>query len=113
MHEMSLCASLLQIIEEQAGLQNFTRVRQVRLEVGALAGVEIEALRFGFEVVMRDTLAHSASLEIIELPGLARCLNCKQPVEINKRIDACPRCQGYQLQITGGDQLRIKDLEVE
>lgn len=113
MHEMSLCASMMQIIEEQARLQNFTRVRQVRLEVGALAGVEIEALRFGFEVMMRDTLAQGASLEIIELPGLAWCLNCEQPVEINKRIDACPQCAGYPLQITGGDQLRIKDLEVE
>lgn len=113
MHEMSLCASMLQIIEEQARLQNFTRVRQVRLEVGALAGVESEALRFGFEVMMRDTLAQGASLEIIDLPGLAWCSNCEQSVEIGKRIDACPQCQGYPLQITGGDQLRIKDLEVE
>jgi hydrogenase nickel incorporation protein HypA/HybF len=104
---------MLQIIEEQARLQNFTRVRQVRLEVGALAGVEIDALRFGFEVMMRDTLAHDASLEIIELPGRAWCSRCEQPVEISKRIDACPRCQGYHLQITGGDQLRIKNLEVE
>ena len=113
MHEMSLCASMLQIIEEQARLQNFTRVRQVRLEVGALAGVEIEALRFGFEVMIHDTLVQGASLEIIELPGQAWCVNCKQPVEIDKRIDACPRCGDYRLQITGGDQLRIKDLEVE
>lgn len=113
MHEMSLCEGILQVLEEQAGQQRFSKVHRVRLEIGALAGVEVNALRFGFDVVTRDTLAENAALEIIALPGQAWCLDCSQTVAVTQRFDACPVCGSYQLQITGGDELRIKDLEVE
>lgn len=113
MHEMSLCESILQIIEDEAQRQGFRRVIRVRLEIGRLSGVEIEAMRFGFDAVTRDTLADGATLEIIELPGIAWCLPCGREVEVGQRFDACPLCGSYQLQVVGGDQMQIKDLEVE
>jgi hydrogenase nickel incorporation protein HypA/HybF len=113
MHELSLCEGILRILEEQAEAQGFRRVRTVQLEIGALAGVEIEALRFGFDAVMRDSLAQDARLEVLGLPGLAWCMGCAEAVEIAQRYDPCPRCGSHQLQVTGGDQMRIKELEVE
>ena len=113
MHELSLCHSVLQILESEARRQGFSRVRRVRLEIGALAGVEPQAMAFGFEVAMRGSLAEGAQLEIIKAPGQAWCADCAQPVIIDERYDACPRCQGYQLRVTGGTELRVKDLEVD
>jgi hydrogenase nickel incorporation protein HypA/HybF len=113
MHEMSICEGILQVMEEQARVQNFTRVKGVWLEIGPLAGVELEALRFGFDVVTRDSLAEGAALEIIEMPGQAWCLQCAKTVPVIQRFDACPECGSYQLQVTGGDEMRIKELEVE
>lgn len=113
MHELSLCEGIVQVMEEQAPLQRFDRVKRVRLEVGALAGVDPQAMRFGFEVVTRGTLADGACLEILHLPAQAWCLPCGQTVEIAQRFDPCPRCGGHQLQVTGGEELRIKELEVE
>jgi hydrogenase nickel incorporation protein HypA/HybF len=113
MHELSLCEGVLQVLEEQARVQHYTRVKTVWLEIGTLAGVEAEAMRFGFEVVTRGTLAEGARLEIIELPGEARCLVCHEMVQVRERYDACPECGGYPLRIRGGDALRIKELEVE
>jgi hydrogenase nickel incorporation protein HypA/HybF len=113
MHEMSICEGILQVMEEQASTQQFKRVKSVWLEIGPLAGVEIEALRFGFDVVTRNSLAEGAKLEIIEMPGVAWCLECSKNVPIKQRFDACPDCGSFQLQITGGDELRIKELEVD
>ncbi|HPE78613.1 MAG: hydrogenase maturation nickel metallochaperone HypA [Chromatiaceae bacterium] len=113
MHEMSLCESIMQIIEDEAQRQGFERVIRVRLEIGRLSGVEIEAMRFGFDAVTRDSLADGAELEIIELPGTAWCLPCGCEVEVRQRFDACPQCGSYQLQVVSGDQMQIKDLEVE
>lgn len=113
MHEMALCESILQTLEAEARRQGFERVRTVRLEIGRLATVEPEALRFSFEVVTRDSLADGARLEIIEIPGSAWCMHCAQTVDIARRFDECPLCGGYQLQVTGGDEMRIKELEVE
>ena len=70
MHEMSICEGILTVMEEQASIQQFKRVISVWLEIGPLAGVEIEALRFGFDVVTRNSLAEGARLEIIEMSGV-------------------------------------------
>jgi hydrogenase nickel incorporation protein HypA/HybF len=113
MHEMTLCESLLEVIEEQARIQSFTRVRRVRLEVGPFSGVEIEALRFAFDVVVKDTGVEGAALEIIEVEGKGRCLDCNKTVMIGDRLSTCPECSGTNVRVTGGYELRIKELEVE
>ena len=76
MHEMSLCENLRTIIEEQAARENFARVRRVKLEVGPLSCVEPDALRFGFDVVMRGSVAEGAELEIATGEAMALCLGC-------------------------------------
>ena len=98
--------------EEQARLQDFSTVDVVRLEIGPLSGVEIEAIKFGFDVVMRGSLAEQAKLEIIETEAKAWCMMCGETVSIKERFDACPKCHSHQLQVTAGDEMRIKELEV-
>jgi hydrogenase nickel incorporation protein HypA/HybF len=113
MHELSLAQSLIELIEEESERQNFRRVRKIWLEVGALAGVEPEALRFGFEVATEATCAEGAELHISTPPGLAWCFDCERTAEIRAYYDGCPNCGGHRLQVTGGDQLKLNQLEVE
>ena len=113
MHEMSLCESIMGIIEDEAKKNAFRRVTLVCLEIGALSHVEPEALKFGFDVVINGTIAAGARLEIIETPGTAWCMMCAKTVTIGHRYDPCPSCGGHQLQVTSGEEMRIKELEVE
>ena len=46
-----------------AGSRGASRVTAVRLEIGRLAQVEIEAMRLAFEVVKRGSLADAARLD--------------------------------------------------
>ena len=113
MHEMSIAEGVVQLLEEQAVSQGYSRVKRVWLEIGPLAAVESEALRFCFDAVTRGTLAEQAQLDIIDLPGEAWCLACSSQVPITQRYDSCVHCGSFQLQVTWGDELRIKELEVE
>lgn len=113
MHELSLCMELIRVIEAQTHRQPFRRVRTVRLAVGALAGIEIEALRFGFTVAAQGTLAEDAALEIDEPPGQAVCLDCGAVLEVRDREEPCPQCGSYFLRVRGGTELRVVELEVE
>jgi len=113
MHEMSLCEDVVQLIEDQATTQRFTRVSTVWLEIGALAGVEIQAMHFSFTAVARGTVADSAKLEIIDIAGIANCPACNQCIPVLARFDVCSECGHYPLDIIAGEEMRIKELEVQ
>lgn len=110
MHEMSIAESVLGIVAETARSARLAKVSAVRLEIGALAAVETHALRFCFDSVTRGSVAEGARLEIEELPGSAWCFGCCEPVAVAARTDACPRCGGVRLQVTGGTGMRVKDI---
>jgi hydrogenase nickel incorporation protein HypA/HybF len=113
MHEMSLAESVLQIIEESARVQNFKHVRLVVLEIGKLAAVEPDAMRFCFDAVSRGTLAEDAQLQIIETPGAGICLACSAEFEMQEQYGLCAACGSPRLKITAGNHMRVKDLAVE
>ena len=113
MHEMSLAESVLQIIEDTARAEGYARVKAVWLEIGQLASVEKEAMRFCFEVVTHDSIAQDARLEIIDTAGQGWCMECACNVAVTARYDPCPQCGGVQIEVTGGDEMRVKELEVE
>jgi hydrogenase nickel incorporation protein HypA/HybF len=113
MHELSLCESIVTILEAEAKRQSFSRVKHIWLEVGAFSGVEPEAMRFCFSAVANGTLAEAAVFEIVPRPGQATCLDCGGSVALTERYDPCPLCGSQLLQVTGGEELKIKELEVE
>ena len=112
MHEMSLVEGIRGIVEDQAQKRGFGRVTRIRLEIGRFAGVEKQALAFAFDVVMRGSPAEGATLEMIDLPGRALCYDCTREVESADRLDPCPVCGSGKLLPQGGDEMRIKDMEV-
>lgn len=113
MHEMSLCEGVLQVLESESKKAGFSKVISVWLEIGELSTAEPDAMLFSFEVVTRNTLADGATLNIIRTKGAAWCMHCAKSVEIKQRFDECPDCGGYQLQVTAGDEMKIKELEVD
>ena len=113
MHELALAESVLRIIEDAARRDGFRRVRTVWLEIGELSSVEPEAMSFCFESVAKQSVAEGARLEIVSTKGSAWCVDCAETVAISAAGDACPRCGGYRLQVTGGAEMRVKELEVE
>lgn len=113
MHELALCQSIVRTIEEAAHTHHVVHVRRVRLEVGPFAGVELQALRFAFDLATRGTRAEGARLDIIERPGTMWCCDCSMYCTLAQRYDPCPICGGHRLRLAGGETLRIKDLEVD
>ena len=113
MHEMALCEGIIGIVEDEARKRAFSKVKVVCIEIGALSHVAPDAMQFCFEAVAAQTIAKGAKLEIIETPGIAWCMACSNSVEIKQRYDACPSCGSYQLQVTGGEEMRVKELEVD
>lgn len=112
LHELSLTENVLQIIEDAAEHQKFSRVKTVWLEIGLLACVQQESLRFYFDAITRDTVAHQAQLIVIQVAGLGWCEQCTCEVPLTTRYDPCPHCGQYGLKIIHGEEMRVKEIEV-
>jgi len=113
MHEMSIAEGILQLLEETARKEQAQRVTVVVLEIGQLASIEVESLRFCFDAVVQGSVAAGARLEILETPGQGWCLDCNQSVPLTEKLSGCPLCGSFRVQVTGGTEMRVKELEVD
>jgi len=111
MHELSLLENVREILEDHAQSQEFSKVSRVTLEIGKLSCIEPDALRFGFDVVMKGSLVEGAELMITELNGLGRCQQCGQNTVMDALYDPCSHC-GRPLTVVQGMEMKIKDLVV-
>lgn len=113
MHEMTIATSILDIIEETVRNYNFNQIKEIRLEIGVLSGVEIESLKFCLDVILKNSIAAKSKI-IFERPlGQGRCLKCNEIVSIESFYDCCNKCGNYSLQVISGNEMRVKDLLID
>ena len=107
MHELSLACSIVEDCAKRAGHE---RVLRVTLEIGQLVAVMPDAIRFCFDVCAEGTVLEGAELEILEIPGRALCEHCGCSTALSSPYGLC-ECGG-RLRIVGGNELRIKEMEI-
>ncbi|HEY0448632.1 hydrogenase maturation nickel metallochaperone HypA [Actinophytocola sp.] len=109
MHEMSITQSIVDAVAEKLG---DAEVTAVRLEVGKLSGVVVDSIRFCFDLVTEGTTLQGARLVVDEPAGQARCRECATEFEVADPIVLCPACDGSNVDVRSGRDLRIVSVEV-
>jgi hydrogenase nickel incorporation protein HypA/HybF len=109
MHEVGIAQQVIEVASEKAG---GAKILRIVLEIGSLSGVMPDAVRFCFDACAAGTAAEGAKLEIIEVPGRARCEECGAEVALEKPFGRCT-CGNSLLQWLSGDELRLRELEVD
>jgi hydrogenase nickel incorporation protein HypA/HybF len=112
MHEMSLAEGVREIAEEIARANRARRVRGIHLRIGRLAGVDPGALAFGLEVALRGGVTDGAEVHVRQVPGEAWCWDCAGRVEVDSDPPTCPACHSVRLQVTGGNELKVSEVEL-
>ena len=112
MHEMTIAEGIFDIAKEHAAREKSMRISKIGLLIGEMAGVEEDALRFCFSVLVRGSLAEGAGLSIKRLPLVGRCAACGHEQSIEGYNFICPKCGGG-LAIVSGRELRVEYLEME
>ena len=110
MHELSLTQGVVEICESNSGGR---RVTAVVLEVGELSSVVPEALEFCFEACSKGTLLEGARLIIERIPAMGKCHDCSNEFHLRSYYNSCPSCGGHQVTILSGEELRVKEMEVD
>ncbi len=107
MHELSITESIVSAILERVE----GRIQTVTLIVGRLSGMVPESISFCFDVCTQGTRLEGAALDIVEVPGQVRCLTCGVEFEPPDTILLCT-CGSADVDVVGGQELRIKNVEV-
>ena len=108
MHELSIAESVVDTITARTGDR---AVHQIRLEVGRLAGISADSLRFCFELAAAGTAVAGAALVIDEPRGEAHCVACGADFEVGDLILLCD-CGSSDVRVLRGEELRILSVEV-
>ena len=113
MHEVALAQGIVDIVTDRAQRDGFERAKVVHVELGDLSNVVPDALVFGFQSASLGTPAEGARLEFSHRPGTGWCVDCAAEVKVQSRIALCPQCGGVKWVVTGGEQMRVTELEVD
>jgi hydrogenase nickel incorporation protein HypA/HybF len=109
MHELGITQNIVEIVTNHA---QGAKVQKVSLEIGNLSGIMPDAVRFCFDVCCKNTVLEGATLEIIEIPGLARCRQCGAEFSLEQPFGICS-CGSLEIDLIKGEELKIKDMEIE
>lgn len=113
MHELGITQSIVEIAEKTARDQNAKKVLSVTVDVGELSGVIADAVEFCFEACSLDTILEGSRLVINQIPGRAECEDCGADVKIDNMTFNCSVCDSYALKRTQGEELSVKEVEIE
>ena len=113
MHEMGIANSIIEAVRKEMVRYPHAYPERVGVRIGMLAAVDASALRFCFEVMVRDTEFKDLKLEVELRPRRHRCLNCAMDFQVNDYDFGCPRCGQFSPDCVSGDELELAFLEVE
>lgn len=112
MHELSIAQSILDIVRQHAGEQRAAAVRAVSVRVGPLSGVVPDSLSFCFGALVEGTAFGQAALAVESVPIRCRCRQCDACTDVYELTLCCPACGGTQVELTGGDELLVHQIEL-
>lgn len=109
MHELGVTRSVIAIASEHA---HGAKVLRLTLEIGKLAAIMPDAVRFCFDLCAQGTVVEGARLDIVEIPGRATCGQCGGEVALERLYGRCV-CGSSDLKLIAGEELKIREMEVE
>ena len=120
MHELSMADGILKAVLENAQKNEATEVIEVTIEIGKMALINPEQVKFMLDVLSEDTIANKAKFIIEEIPIEIQCSKCDFEGKVDSDdldhytpIVECPKCENKRVSITNGKDCTVKSIVVE
>lgn len=114
MHEASVAAGILDIVQQHVPPADALRVRAIRVRLGDMAGIVPGSLGFCFDAMVAGTDYAFAFLEIDRVPARGACGECGLVAAIDSLPPfVCRSCGSPFITVTAGDDLAVVDVELD
>jgi len=112
MHELSIAQALIEQVTSVAENEQAKVVTRVSVAVGALSGVEPDALTLAFPVAAEGTVAHDAELAIERIPASVACRDCGATDAVDFPFIICTACGSSNVSVAAGRELTLTAVEL-
>lgn len=113
MHEMSIVQALIKQCEQQAQINNATKILSVDVKIGVLSGVEPHFLKTTFDTFKEQTICDGAKLNMNIQKIIVTCIACNETSTLNENVFLCPKCQSEDIEVKDGEDMMLMRLEME
>ena len=112
MHELSIAVALIEQVEEAVAAENGIRASCVTVSVGALSGVDCEALELAFPVAAEGTIVQGARLVMNQVEARVRCKSCEAETVPDFPFFFCETCGSTDIEFLSGRELLLQSIEM-
>lgn len=113
MHELSICQSMLRVVDKAMEAHPGARLERIFVDVGRGSTVEPTLLKEAFVIATTGSDYEGSELVVNEIPLVGRCLSCDRTFEYREVALGCPECGSVRVDIESGLELTVRELEIE
>ena len=115
-----MAQGILNAVLETAEANDAIKVTDMVIEIGKLAMLNPEQLKFMLGVLCKDTIAENAEIVIEDIDVEIKCYNCD--FEGIADIDdsdhyapmiLCPKCESHRVEVLNGRDVTVKNISIE
>ena len=120
MHELSMAQGILNAVLDTAEANDAIVVTDMIIEIGKLAMLNPEQLKFMFCVLCKDTIAENANIIIEDIDVEIKCHNCgfEGIADVDDSdhyapMILCPKCESHRVEVLNGRDIKEKNISIE
>ncbi|MCQ2977327.1 MAG: hydrogenase maturation nickel metallochaperone HypA [archaeon] len=120
MHEFSMAQGIMNAVLETAEANDATKVTDVVIEIGKLAMLNPEQVKFMLSVLVEDTIVQDANIILEDIDVEIKCYNCEYEGVGNvddsdhyAPMILCPKCESHRVNVINGKDVTVKSISIE
>lgn len=113
MHELSICQSMIRIVDKAMEGHPGATLERIYVDVGRGSTIEPFLLKEAFAIATAGGEYEGSELVVNEIPLIGRCLSCEKSFEYRELALGCPECGSAKIKIESGLELTVKELEID
>ena len=114
MHELGVVSHIIREVETVAKENNVSKVISLTLEVGEVSTIVPELFKDCFEWSKKKTeYMQECELNLVILAAVTYCQDCGETYSTTKHGKTCPHCGSNKTYLITGNEVTIKDIQVE
>jgi len=114
MHELGVVSHIIKEVEAVAKENNVQKVISLTLEVGEVSTIVPDLFKDCFDWSKKKTeFMQDCKLNLVILEAVTYCQDCGETYSTTKHGKTCPHCGSKNTYLVTGNEVMIKDIQVE